>query len=659
MVTLVLSIFIVAALLVAATAYYRPFSPAYRRLRPLWALRAAMALLVLCAFFEPVLNLRLLRQDGETITVLLDASRSMRLFKNDSLVTRLIETIRQSLPGFSKKTPSLQVLCFGDSLRACAEPVRCSYGDGQSFFPIVAISETLDQSRLILIVSDGNWSNPSLPRAVMENKNRYYLRLTGFTPAPYLSAECISFQPHVAQDSPSVATLAIQGFKKNGQPLEIVAREKGRCVFQTLRKADSGYFSDTVSVRFPSSRPGRYCDAVRVGAGDSLCRRLHLVGDVVPREFTAAFYNSAPTLDRRFLSLALTATGGWKQENGAGADALFLFDWDDRARQAFSRLKPSGIAVFVGCLPCSTRYIGTLDSFSVLAAQPDDSLTRRLEAMNVPPPSCIVASACPALSSRRTLLQCVARKKTPLGMTSDSLPFLFWGSFGGRGALVLAARDIWKMEFLPLAVDRENENPSFLRDVLAILRERLYANVNRRFFVYPAAAELYDQDSAGFAMVFPEVGAETGESALPAKIIFSVTRDGSPLLDTTFVANVREAGAQTLRLPPLPSGACCYTATLFQGASRFVIADTAFVQHADGECSIPGQNTVLLNQVAVPLELGEVEGALRAAINAAAGKNISTRTLTLQIRQSWPLLLALIFLLTAEWLWRRKAGLDR
>ena len=659
MVTLVLSFFIAAALLVAATAYYRPFSPAYRRFRPLWALRAAIALLLLCAFFEPVLTMRLLRQDGGTITVLLDASRSMRLFKTDSLVTRLIETIRSSCIGSSKKTPSLQVLCFGDSLRACAQPGRCSYGDGQSFFPIVAISETLDQSRLILIVSDGNWSNPSLPRSVLENKNRYYLRLPGFSPSPYLNAECISFQPHAAQDSPSVATLAIQGFKNNGRPLEIIAREKGRCVFRALRNADSGYFSDTVSVRFPSSRPGRYCYSVRMGVGDSLCRRLHLVGDVVPREFTAAFYNSAPTLDRRFLSLALAAAGGWKQKNSAGADALFLFDWDDRARKAFSRLKLSGVAAFIGCLPCSTRYTGALDSFSLLSAQPDDSLTRQLEAMNVPPPSCITASACPALSSRRLLLQCVARKKTPLGMTSDSLPFLYWGSFGGRDALVLAARDIWKMEFLPLSVDRENETPSFLQDVLSMVRERLYANVNRRFFVYPAAAEVYDQDSAGFAMVFPEGPAEIGNPSLPAKITFSMTRDGSPLLDTTFFANVREPGAQTLRLPPLPSGACCYTATLFQGASRFVITDTAFVQHADGEWSIPGQNTVLLNQVAVPLELGEVEGALHAAINAAPREKTSTRTLTLQLRQSWPLLLALIFLLTAEWLLRRKAGLDR
>jgi hypothetical protein len=296
---------------------------------------------------------------------------------------------------------------------------------------------------------------------------------------------------------------------------------------------------------------------------------------------------------------------------------------------------------------------------TLTASDGDDTLARAIERMTLPPPSRLIVCPHPTLTSVRSIL--IRRALTTEGgkRVMDSLPFLFSGATGGRDAIVLAARDIWKMEFLPLSVDRENENPSFIRQFLAIVQRRLKDNVNKSFFAYPAAMELFDQDSCVFSFALPQGAQRTDGSSARPKIHFSVTRDGAPFLDTTFEAGGwTPTGIQTLKLAPFPVGDFHYSATYSSGHDRLVSADSLHVQSADAENEIQGQNTAILDQVAAPLELNKLQSAVDAAIGDAQSEKRTTGTLSLRIDQSWPLLIALLLLLGSEWMLRRKIGLD-
>jgi hypothetical protein len=241
----------------------------------------------------------------------------------------------------------------------------------------------------------------------------------------------------------------------------------------------------------------------------------------------------------------------------------------------------------------------------------------------------------------------------------DTLPFLFSGNMAGRGALVVAAGDIWKMEFLPLSVERETENTSFLQQVLLMARQRLYANVNKSFFAYPAATELSELDSCAFSFALPPEASQPNESSRRSSINFSVTNNGVPFLDTTFAANAWEtSGIQTLRLRPFAPGSYLYKATLVSGSARLVSADTLRVENSDLEYAIQGRNASMLDQVAIPMELSDAKAVMDAAGADSQSKKRATRMISFTIEQSWPLFIAIIFLLGLEWIFRRKIGLD-
>jgi hypothetical protein len=74
--------------------------------------------------------------------------------------------------------------------------------------------------------------------------------------------------------------------------------------------------------------------------------------------------------------------------------------------------------------------------------------------------------------------------------------------------------------------------------------------------------------------------------------------------------------------------------------------------------SIQGQNTTLLNQIAVPLD-GNDPRALSAVIERDPGlaKNVMNARIY-QIKRSWWLWGIIVALFALEWVMRRKYGLD-
>jgi hypothetical protein len=218
------------------------------------------------------------------------------------------------------------------------------------------------------------------------------------------------------------------------------------------------------------------------------------------------------------------------------------------------------------------------------------------------------------------------------------------------------------MDFLPLGLDQENETGSLLRDVLSIVKESATQRLNRTFFMYPSASEINEFDSCVFCIVMPPEMIEmqnTPAGMASGRIDFSIRRGERRMLDTTFApALATLLGTQTFICRPLPAGTYSYSARLSVGKKLFSSVDTMVVGNNDIELSPLGQNTVLLNQIAVPLNTNDPR--LFSDLidrNSKVQRNAMT-TQVFQLKRSWLLLGIIIALFALEWAIRRKEGLD-
>jgi len=617
----------------------------------LCAIRALIVMALCAIIFQPTFKIRTIAPEDQGAIVLLDVSKSMRLFNADSSLFRFLATLKNIPSGKPHGSVPVRIVCFGDSTRPLSQGSLISFSDEHSYFPN-RLGQDLESHGRVLIISDGNWSNPSLPRGLLQDKTCYYIKLPSFSPRPFLHTEFIFTQQQAVQDSISTIRLLMQGFKKTAGSLDIAATLSGRRVARASRKVNAGYFSDTVSVSLPSSRPGRsLCTVAAIDSSDSLSSLLYLVHDVVPGTVKASICASQPTLDKRFIALALSKGETWTFDD-AGFDVLFILSWDNAAREALSKLKPTGIAVFIGCAPGADRLV-VPDTFSLISFLPDDSLTQRLELQKMPPPPEIVSGTKPFPLPMHPIAGCIVRKASPF----DTVPFLSYGAYGNHSALFCAARNVWTMEFLPLSVDKENETFSFLEYIVSVAKKQLLRNLNRNFFIYPAASEVYDHDSIAFCIVAPSE--MTSAEPQSGTIHFTLARNNNNVLDTTFFLAMNEAsGNQMIRLRPFPAGTYAYKASLFLKEAGFSYSDTLFVQDNNLEMSVHGQNTLILNDLAIPVAMNDASG-LRAALSGdIAQRNPATITRTVRIRPSWGLLAFLFILFGTEWLVRRKIGLD-
>ena len=641
-----------AAVLVFSALYYFRIGFKKRAFLYLWAIRSLIVAALVLAFFQPAFKIRTIAQKDRGAVVLLDVSKSMRLFNADSSVSGFLASLSLISSGKAFGPGMVQTVCFGDSTCVLPRGMHASFSDEHSYFPERLGQDLFSRSRSLIIISDGNWSNPSLPRGLLEDNTCYYVKLPSFSPGPFLHVEFMSSRQQVAQDSAAIARLLIQGFKKTDGPFDITAATSGRRVAHTTCKARAGYFSDTVSVGLPSSKPGRSLYTIAAAdSADSLGALLYRVSDVVPRTLHAHVCATRPSLDKRFLTLALSKDAAWKLDT-AGADVLYILEWDAAAQEALSKQKPTGLAVFIGCAP-GIEKVFIPDTFSLMSLIPGDSLAQRLEVQRMPPPPEMIDGAKSFTAPMHPVLGCIARKAAP----HDTMPFLASGAFGNHPALFCAARNVWTLEFLPLSVDRENETFSFLEYLVSVAQKQFLKNLNRNFFMYPVASEVHALDSVAFCIIAPS---EMASAAPHSGVIHcTLSNKNGIALDTTFYLELNEvSGNQAIRLRPFPVGAYAYKATLSSKDSRFTYADSLFVQDNNLEMSVQGQNTLILNELATPLDMKDTAGFRRALANDVRQESHGTIFRTIRITHSWPLLAVLFVLLGLEWLIRRKIGLD-
>ena len=106
------------AVLVFAGVYYFHSGLKIRTFIFLWAVRALIIAALLCAFFQPVFKIPTIAPKDRGTVVLLDVSKSMRLFNADSSISRFLATLPNFPTGGARGPAVVRTVCFGDSTRA-------------------------------------------------------------------------------------------------------------------------------------------------------------------------------------------------------------------------------------------------------------------------------------------------------------------------------------------------------------------------------------------------------------------------------------------------------------------------------------------------------------------------------------------------------------
>ncbi len=624
---------------------------AFRKKLTLISLRIIQALLIIIAFIEPVFHFQRFFSDTSNIPVFIDASQSMSLFDPDSTVIPFLNKLQQINDLSNSKTKKYQFILFGDSVRNVTDFKKIKFTDKRSEFPS-AYDKLLKNSNVFFIISDANWSN-TVKLDFFSNKNIHYLQLPNFRNAPFLRI-LRSDISHSNANSTSVLHLTIEGRIEEEKPITIRVVERETLISEQILNEPPGFFKRTLELKLPAASPGKHLYRISAAQSDFLYTSTPVLRYITPDKFLYQLNSSFPSPDRRFLSLSLSKHHEFKQNTRGEmgkTDCMFFFTWDDTTASALKRLKPQGIAVFVGCLPCAKHKTKTLTPVAsdYITIVPDDLVSTSNQILQkLPPPSKIMT--CPELSPHLRVLSLSVKNENH----SDTIHLLFSTEWNGYHTLVFSATDFWKLDFWPMSTDYSEEQAfSFSELFLKLVKEQLYSRISEQYFIYPSEKP-NESDSINFSISFPStipVSYKTG-------IRLSVKdMAGKNVLDTTIETINTGSSRQKFAIRPLEGGKYIYNSSIDFKNKKYSFSDSMYIENCNRELQIPGQNTLLLNEIGLPVSLNDITASAENFINENSGADFFIED-SIQLTRNWWLLILILSFLAVEWIYRKYAGLD-
>jgi hypothetical protein len=642
-------------------AFRSPFSPSARAV--LLVLRFFLLMLMAVAFTEPALVFEQLTSPLRPVPVLVDASKSMRLFAHDSAVLKVMASLEKWNAVHTGEKQKFVFYRFGDSLRLIKNPMDkstrpYSFSDRRSFFPESLNDRIFRRSAAMLIISDGNLSNAVLPAEQYSDKNVLYIPFRGLPRHyPFLQAAIRSFPQVSPVDSLIPAVVDVEGFTGKPDTITVSVTRDNRMISQRKIRVPEGFFREEVSFSTKNPSAGRHLYRFDVRSfADTLFRSCHALNTALPDRFTYAFYDPRPSLDHRFIRLALQRQPHFIESVNGGnqlLDLLVIFHWNDTARTAMNRLKPGGAALFIGCIPC----LGTLSSVSssgtaALVRPTSDLSTSPFDALDLsklPPPSrCFFCKERPLRAVNRYISAAIIRTGKP---GFDTLDVLFTGRYNRNNFIAFAATDLWRFDFWPLAIAPDEAGVfGFSERLMEFTKTTLVNGLSEELLFYPATP-LSESDSLSFFAVFPT------HLPVPSDLRLSVSLSsaGAAPYDTSLPVIFTGSPRKLVRFKTLPAGN--YRLNVFAALSpsgatvRCSFPDSVSVDQDRSEYMVRGQNTALLRTFAQPLD-DFSEPSLRSVFSSSAGTNLPVKE-TIRFNRSWPLLLLIFLVFSAEWILRR------
>jgi hypothetical protein len=627
----------------------------------LTALRAGWIVGLALSFYEPVIRFERFESGRMRIPVLIDVSLSMQNFSPEAGVIPFLDTL-SSLQSRTGGRVGFEFFLFGDSTRV-RQPSSAPllFDDTKSYFPPALDDADGKFSSDMIIISDGHWTRPRRSSEVFPRNTIHYLVLPDADPNPFVTVS-YNAPESTPSDSAFTVTATAAGYVREGGTLIVSLKEKGRVVRTESVQIEEGYFTQTVRFRTSNSRPGRRLYTVEAVVDTAVPPSVSsFVHQTTPHFLTYSMYSATPTLDRRYMSQALTSNRFFR-ERVSSPDLLFLFDWDTTAARLTRALPRHAVTVFLGALPCSSSSIAA-PSISIRPVDDNNTLINpNLDLRSMPPPQEIITCRqLPTRGTRRILQATVnqpgGRSEAAVGTggnRTDNLPILFSGRFRERQSLFCPVRGIWRWDFWPMSSDRaESELFSFSNTIISAARELLLDNISDQLILYPANT-LTETDSARFMMSLP-AAVPVFE---PLKLSVQIQNE-NVTIDTAISYTPTGLNRQPLSFRALPPGRYAISSSLDGGGVNAVFADSFTVNKDMSELSVLAQNTQYLQEFAQPLDPRDAD-ALNAIFAAwdQRGAERSTVTETMRINRSWLLLGLMLALLAIELILRRRWGVD-
>lgn len=609
------------------------------------SLRILLMISVLLSFLEPVFRFERLLSPDSTISVLMDASQSMNLFSPDTNIIPLLEKLNSSDSSFPKQKNRFKFYLFGDSLREISKPSDISFSDKKSFFPFSLNNPEIKSSSEILLITDGNWSNNSIPHDALSGKNVYYHNLSSFTPNPYLK---INFS---AKNNSVTANC---GFKIESK-LEVRTQQKSKCTINLYNKnaliynnefvIDSGTSYQTVSIPVSGLESGKHI--LRIEAlldTDSLHSVDYAMYSTIPQSFKYALVSAGPSLNQRFIKLAVSRDKDFDEVSlkNSTADIIFFLSWNSKIKKEVQKLNKNGILVFASILP-NTSSFKPSKNISYIKHVAGSRYFNNFNTSLLPPPSRIflpenIAAVSPLLS---------------ITHDSDTSSIIFSGNFSGRALLALAVSDFWKWDFWPVSHENTGEESVLFSDLfITVLKDMLIEqSFSDQYTAYPISP-VVENDSMRFYISLPsDIDPANTDSV---DISFTITnKTFGSLIDTTFRKKISGLPNQTITLAGVSNGNYSYKTVLRSKNHKFEYSDTLFVKPDNRELMINGQNNSLLKEFGYRVTITDT-------LFEDNKDQINEVTVTehFSITRSWYLLSVILLLIFCELILRQRFKLD-
>ncbi len=638
-----------SAVAILSIIRYAAIPLTFRKKSTLISLRITQIVLIFIAFFEPAFHFQRLSSNNNNIPVLVDVSQSMSLFEPDSTIIPLLNKLQQINDSNGTKSNKFQFILFGDSVRNATDLRKINFNDNRSEFPS-AYDKMLNNSNVLFIISDANWSN-TVPLDFFSNKTIHYLKLPKFKHAPFLrilNSEVF----HSKTNSSSVLRLTIEGRIEQEKPITISVVEKQRLIGEQILNERPGFFKRTLELKLPAASPGKHLYRISAAHSGSLFTSAYILRYATPDKFLFQLSSSFPTLDRRFLSLSLSKNKEFKRndkESREKIDCIFFFSYNDTTPSVLKNLKPQGIAVFIGCLPCTKYKTFTPAASDFVTIVPDKLISDSDHIFQkLPPPSKIMI--CPELSPYTPLLSLSIKNKNE----NDTMPLLFSTEWKRHHALVFGATDLWKLDFWPMSTEHSEEQAfAFSELFLTLVKEQLLSRISEQFFLFPSESTK-ESDSISFSVSFP--------STIPVSYKTDITlsiRDmnGKVVLDTTIKTINTGSTKQKFAIRAIAGGKYIYNSSINLNNKEYFFSDSLYIRKHNRELQIPGQNTLLLSEIGQSVSFNDITALAENLKEENSGADLFIED-SIQFNRNWWLLLLILASLAIEWIYRRYTGLD-
>ncbi len=623
------------------------------------AIRLVLFILLCIALVEPLLRFSSFRRHRDGVLLLLDRSVSMQQFPyHDSIAANLCDILNMTKGSRSR----LRIMGFGDSLVRIRQCGDISFHDSLSIFPHRLPNNTVVQARHVLVISDGNWSNTRLFERGGTEKRYHYMQMPAGTPKPYVDVSLISYPDNVVTDSLCTFEINCHGYVRRNNAVSVFLRRRSQmgsqeCASRTIHP-DTGFFYDTLTMACKAGTPGVYM--YTVSGKTEHTKSEHAVSDrgiqhVLPKQITVVFTEREhASLDARFVSLFLGEDELWQRaEAGKGNQrkqihsphVSVLFEGGEKTQSVFSASPGSDVPVlYYGGIPGAERQrkIDTIRSIAFVGYGGARAHSG-LNAEALTPDVDILTGPTSHLQQMNTYMEAVL----PSG---KRVPVVFSAHYHNRDILVVAARGVWKWDFIDHRQRNANVAYPFSRYIGGILRNRVVRNLFDTHYAFAVKGRAMAGDSLLMRLYVPSSLQYTDHTRHHTIVVYNQKGDTAAFREDTLDSGWRDS----ISLGTLPYGNYHYISRISAGSRHSSYQDTMFVAPCNEETMVYRQNSVVLDHFATAFPAAHLAGYIDSLQRTLKTSPQQKVTSTISLERTWLLLGCIIALFGLEWYLRRR-----